>query len=79
MMIVDLIDEMDFKEKLIAIGVPVTTEKSLDGVRETLLSWLQDCPEQRPFVDALFVEMQDTNVLPEVSAVIEAVCTCGVT
>lgn len=75
MMIVDLIDEVDFKEKLIAIGVPLTEDQSMAEVQEILLSWLKEYPEQHPFVAALFDEMQDPNttILPDVSAVIKAI------
>lgn len=75
MMIVDLIDEVDFKDKLIAIGVPLTENQSMADVQEALLSWLKEYPEQRPFVIALFEEMQtpNTTILPDVSAVIKAV------
>lgn len=75
MMIVDLIDEVDFKEKLIAIGVPLTEGQSMADVQDTLLSWLKEYPEQRPFVVALFEEMQDPNttILPDVSAVIKVI------
>jgi len=71
MMIVDLIDEVDFKEKLITLGAPVTQEQSLLEVQTTVLSWLQTYPEQTPFVKELCTEMQKDNatVLPEVSSV----------
>jgi hypothetical protein len=75
MMIVDLIDEVDFKDKLIAIGVPLTESQSMAEVQDTLLSWLKEYPEQRPFVIALFEEMQNPNttILPDVLAVINRV------
>lgn len=71
MMIVDLIDEVDFKERLIALGAPVTQDQSLVEVQETVLSWLRAYPEQTPFVKDLCTEMQkdNTTVLPEVSSV----------
>jgi hypothetical protein len=74
MMIVDLIDEVDFKEKLIALGAPVTQEQNLVEVQTTVLSWLKAYPEQTPFVKDLCMEMQKdtTTVLPEVSSVIAA-------
>ncbi|MDE8602494.1 hypothetical protein M3I01_006050 [Marinomonas sp. RSW2] len=71
MMIVDLIDEVDFKERLIALGAPVTQDQSLVEVQATVLSWLRAYPEQTPFVKDLCTEMQkdNTTVLPEVSSV----------
>ena len=74
MMIVDLVDEVDFKERLIALGAPVTQEQSLTEVQDSVLSWLQAYPEQTPFVKELCSEMQndDSTVLPEVSSVMAA-------
>ena len=74
MMIVDLVDEVDFKERLIALGAPVTQEQNLDEVQSAVLSWLQAYPEQIPFVRDLCTEMQKDNstVLPEVSSVMAA-------
>lgn len=72
MMIVDLIDEVDFKERLIALGAPVTQEQSLAQVQSAVLSWLQEYPEQTPFIKDLCLDMQknETTVLPEVSCVV---------
>ncbi|NVK74424.1 MAG: hypothetical protein HWE24_13135 [Oceanospirillaceae bacterium] len=72
MMIVDLVDEVDFKERLIALGAPVTQEQNLAEVQSAVLSWLQECPEQTPFIKDLCAEMQKetTTVLPEVSSVL---------
>ncbi|MGO3737836.1 MAG: hypothetical protein ACTJGG_00020 [Marinomonas foliarum] len=74
MMIVDLVDEVDFKERLIALGAPVTSEQSLPEVQEAVLSWLQQYPEQTPFVKDLCLSMQkeNTSVLPEVYRVMTA-------
>lgn len=74
MMIVDLVDEVDFKEKLIALGAPVTSEQSLPEVQEAVLAWLQQYPEQTPFVKDLCLSMQkeNTSVLPEVYRVMTA-------
>ncbi|MCW4628202.1 MULTISPECIES: hypothetical protein [Marinomonas] len=74
MMIVDLIDEVDFKERLIALGAPVTQEQSLADVQAAILAWLQAYPEQTPFVKDLCRDMQkdNTTVLPEVSSVMAA-------
>ena len=71
MMIVDLVDEVDFKERLIALGAPVTQEQSLADVQAAVLAWLQAYPEQTPFVKDLCRDMQkdNTTVLPEVSNV----------
>ncbi|BDX03177.1 hypothetical protein MACH16_19250 [Marinomonas pontica] len=74
MMIVDLVDEVDFKEKLIALGAPVTHEQSLLEVQEAVLAWLQAYPEQTPFIKELCESMQkdNTTVLPEVYRVMSA-------
>ncbi|BFM48726.1 hypothetical protein [Marinomonas sp. THO17] len=72
MMIVNLIDEVDFKEKLIALGAPVCQEQSLEEVQSSLLAWLKAYPEQVPFIRDLCEEMQkdNTTILPDVSKVI---------
>ncbi|GGN36869.1 MULTISPECIES: hypothetical protein [Marinomonas] len=74
MMIVDLVDEVDFKERLIALGAPVTQEQSLAEVQTAVLIWLQAYPEQMPFVKDLCSDMQkvNTTVLPDVSSVMAA-------
>ncbi|MBJ7537484.1 hypothetical protein [Marinomonas transparens] len=71
MMIVDLVDEIDFKERLIALGAPVTLEQDLMDVQEAVLAWIKEYPEQTPFVKDLCAAMQsdDITVLPEVSNV----------
>ncbi|WP_111636737.1 hypothetical protein [Marinomonas shanghaiensis] len=74
MMIVDLVDEVDFKDRLIALGAPVTQEQSLMEVQTAVLSWLKAYPEQIPFIKDLCKEMQKDNVtvLPAVSNVMVA-------
>jgi hypothetical protein len=74
MMIVDLVDEVDFKDRLIALGAPVTQEQSLMEVQTAVLSWLQAYPEQIPFIKDLCKEMQKDHVtvLPAVSNVMVA-------
>lgn len=74
MMIVDLVDEVDFKERLIAIGAPVTQDDSLDAVKEAVLSWLKDYPEQVSFVKAICEQLNhdEVTVLPEVQEVIQS-------
>lgn len=74
MMIVDLVDEVDFKERLIALGAPVTQEQNLAEVQSAVLSWLKAYPEQTPFIKDLCIEMQkdNTTILPEVSTVMAA-------
>jgi protein associated with RNAse G/E len=74
-MIVDLIDEVDFKERLIDMGVPLNIDQSLEEVQTVLSSWLQDYPEQRPCIVTLFEEIQSSNimVLPDVSEVMQTV------
>lgn len=75
MMIVDLVDEVDFIEKLKGLGVPVEEDMQMPDVQACLHAWLQDYPEQRPFIFALFNEMQGDNisVLPEVVSVIKSI------
>ena len=75
MMIVDLIDEVDFNEKLIDAGVPLNVDQSMEEVQSTLSSWLQQYPEKRPYIEALFEEIQSshTTILPEVNNVIKAI------
>ncbi|MFT2097573.1 hypothetical protein ACMUMQ_04375 [Marinomonas sp. 2405UD66-6] len=75
MMIVDLIDEVDFIEKLKGLGVPVEEDMQMLDVQARLHAWLQDYPEQRPFIFALFKDMQGDNisVLPEVASVIKSI------
>lgn len=73
MMIVDLVDEVDFKEKLIALGAPISQQQSLDEVRDATLAWLKDYPEQISFVQQLCQEMEhnEVTVLPEVKALLQ--------
>lgn len=73
MMIVDLVDEVDFKEKLIALGAPISQQQSLDEVRDAILAWLKDYPEQISFVQQLCQEMEhnEVTVLPEVKALLQ--------
>lgn len=73
MMIVDLVDEVDFKEKLIALGAPISQQQSLDEVRDATLAWLKDYPEQIYFVQQLCQEMEhnEVTVLPEVKALLQ--------
>lgn len=75
MMIVDLIDEVDFKEKLIDMGVPLNMDQSLEKVHAVLIAWLNDYPEQYPCIVALFEEIQNSNImiLPEVNVIIQKV------
>ncbi|MEO9273213.1 hypothetical protein ABFY09_00015 [Marinomonas sp. 5E14-1] len=75
MMIVDLIDEVDFIEKLRNVNVPVTEKMPISEVQLVLQNWLQDFPEQHSFVIELFKEITRTGVpiLPEVRSVIDAI------
>ncbi|AEF54411.1 hypothetical protein [Marinomonas posidonica] len=75
MMIVDLIDEVDFKERLKALEVPVHESQSMAEVKQVLLKWLVEFPEQRPNILVLFKEMQEEKitVLPEVLEVISSI------
>lgn len=74
MMIVDLIDEVDFKEKLIGIGAPIDAAKDLKEVDTHLVSWLDECPEQTYFVKLACQELVESNatILPEVKTIMKA-------
>lgn len=71
MMIVDLIDEVDFKEKLIGIGAPISTQESLEDAQSKVLNWLQENPERKAALNTALEELENTGatILPEVSSV----------
>lgn len=73
MMIVDLIDEVDFKEKMLGIGAPVKDCQTLEATSEVLLSWLDEEPEHCPKVVSACEELEATGatILPEVHSVIK--------
>ncbi|RBO81883.1 hypothetical protein [Marinomonas aquiplantarum] len=75
MMIVDLIDEVDFIEQLKALEVPVNDGLPMAEVEQVLSQWLVEFPEQRPNVLVLFKTMREENitVLPEVLKVIDSI------
>lgn len=74
MMIVDLIDEVDLKEKLRLLGVPIHQEQRLADVQETVLLWLKDNAQHADLIQGLCSELQQSHitVLPDVMQVITA-------
>lgn len=75
MMIVDLIDEVDFIEQLKALDVPVKEADSMTQVEQSLQTWLQEFPEQKPNIMLLFSAWQNNKItiLPEVQEVMNKV------
>lgn len=73
MMIVDLVDERDFNEKLIALGVAITPDSALDETKDAVLAWLADNEEGKAALRALFETLGngEITVLPEVKTMIE--------
>ncbi|RDL43052.1 hypothetical protein DN730_16255 [Marinomonas piezotolerans] len=71
MMIVDLIDEVDFKEKMIGIGVPVSSQESLEDVQAKVIEWLEADAERATVLSGALTELEDTGatILPEVLTV----------
>ncbi|MBE9398327.1 hypothetical protein IOQ59_13780 [Pontibacterium sp. N1Y112] len=73
MMIADLFDESDFREKLIDLGIPIDQDATFDECRSTVLAWLDSTPEAVSHVVGLFETLRNTDVvlLPEVDEFIE--------
>ncbi|CUB02573.1 hypothetical protein [Marinomonas fungiae] len=73
MMIVDLIDEVDFKEKMLGIGAPLKDCQTLAEVSEVLIAWLDENPEHLPKVKSACEELEATGatILPDVHDVIK--------
>ena len=68
MMIVDLIDEVDFKEKMLSIGAPLKDCQTLAATSEVLMSWLDENPECLAKVQSACEELESTGatILPDV-------------
>lgn len=73
MMIVDLIDDVDLKEKLLALGAPIQTMESLSDIETRALAWVQETPERKKMVQSLYAEWQQERItmLPDVLKVIQ--------
>lgn len=74
MMIVELIDEVDFKDKLLGIGAPIEPNDTLEEVLAKVEAWIKDSPEQLEPVQQACTELEATGatILPEVHDVIKA-------
>lgn len=74
MMIVELIDEVDFKEKLIGIGAPIEPNDTLDEVSAKLSIWVEESSQQLELVQTACNELEATGatILPEVHELIKA-------
>lgn len=74
MMIVELIDEVDFKEKLIGAGVPVDANDTLEQVSAKLQTWQAESNENSVIANSICQELLDSGatILPDVEAVIKA-------
>lgn len=74
MMIVDLVDEHDFNEKLIALGVDITPDTALADSQTAVLQWIADNDSAKASLQTLFstLENSEITVLPEVKAAIAA-------
>lgn len=72
MMIVDLVDEVDFKEKLLAISAPIGMDDSLEEVSVKLKGWLESDPDQLEELKSVYeaFEASGATILPEVQAVL---------
>ncbi|MBM6549563.1 hypothetical protein [Marinomonas ostreistagni] len=74
MMIVELIDEVDFKDKLLGIGAPIEPNDTLEEVTTKVDAWLVQSPEQLAAVKEACTELEASGatILPEVLDVIQA-------
>ena len=68
MMIVDLVDERDFNEKLAQLGVPVRPDTELAETTILVEQWLADNMESKPALLALYESLlvETTTLLPGV-------------
>ncbi|TDO99816.1 hypothetical protein [Marinomonas balearica] len=73
MMIVDLVDEVDFKEMLKGIGAPISESMTLEDVQHLVAEWKTQSSENVTKLDELIVELNNDQitVLPEVQSVID--------
>lgn len=74
MMIVDLIDEVDLKDKLRLLGAPIHQEQRLGDVQEAVLLWLENDPKHAALIHGLCNELQQSHITvhPSVMQVITA-------
>lgn len=77
MMIVELIDEVDFKEKLIGIGAPIEPNDSLEEVATKVKAWMDAEPEQQSVVTTACDELEATEatILPDVHDLMKSLTT----
>ncbi|MCO4785656.1 hypothetical protein [Marinomonas atlantica] len=73
MMIVDLIDEVDFKEKMLGVGAPVKDCQTLEEVIGSLNLWINDAPQNLSVIQSACIELEATGatILPDVHIVIK--------
>ena len=73
MMIVDLIDEVDFKEKLVAAGIPIEVSSPLSEIVPQIVVWIQQSAAQAQCVQALCIALESSGftLLPEVDDAIK--------
>ncbi|WP_067214951.1 hypothetical protein ACPUEK_08120 [Marinomonas gallaica] len=73
MMIVDLIDEVDFKEKMLGVGAPVKDCQTLEEVDSALKVWANDAPQNISVIQSACSELEATGatILPDVHVVIK--------
>ncbi|MGR0278719.1 hypothetical protein ACUM5Y_06630 [Marinomonas dokdonensis] len=72
MMIVDLVDEVDLKEALMEIGVPIKLDDTLEQVKQAVMTWLVQSSEHAAELDKMYIQLNDPNVtlLPEVAELV---------
>ncbi len=74
MMIVDLVDEIDLKEALIEIGVPIQLDDSLEQVKEAVTTWQAQSQAHAIELKIICTELNSPTVtlLPEVAELVTA-------
>lgn len=74
MMIVDLIDEVDFKERMLSIGAPIDMSDTLDEVTLKLNDWLKQEPDQISLVKTTCADIEATGatILPDVNSLMDS-------
>lgn len=73
MMIVDLVDEIDFKEQLMSIGVPIDLEWPMDQLVDVVKGWLEESTDRLEILKKLCAKLDEghVTVLPEVAEQLE--------
>lgn len=73
MMIVDLVDEIDFKEQLMSIGVPIDLEWPMDQLVDVVKGWLEESVDRLERLKKLCAKFDEghVTVLPEVAKQLE--------